>query len=156
VGNALANVITGGAGNDVLNGAAGDDALIGGAGNDTLVGGAGNDVLEGGAGNDVFLFNAAPGATNVDVIEDFASGADHLRLDNAVYTALGPDGALAAAAFNAGAGFTAGQDASDRLIYDTTTGALYYDRDGSGIAASVQIATLADHPALLATDVQVS
>jgi Ca2+-binding RTX toxin-like protein len=132
VGNALANVLTGGAGNDVLNGAAGNDVLNGGAGNDTLVGGAGNDVLDGGAGNDVFLFNAAPGATNLDLVDDFVSGTDHLRLDNAIFTAIGPDGALAAAAFNAG-DFTSGQDASDRLIYNTTTGALYYDRDGEGV-----------------------
>ncbi|NKK61938.1 hemolysin, partial [Rhizobium leguminosarum bv. viciae] len=34
IGNALANTITGGAGNDVLNGSAGADTLIGGAGDD--------------------------------------------------------------------------------------------------------------------------
>ncbi|WP_064710810.1 M10 family metallopeptidase C-terminal domain-containing protein [Rhizobium bangladeshense] len=36
-GNALANMITGGAGNDTLNGGAGADSLIGGAGNDTYI-----------------------------------------------------------------------------------------------------------------------
>ncbi|MBB2755462.1 UNVERIFIED_ORG: serralysin, partial [Rhizobium aethiopicum] len=36
-GNALANTITGGAGNDTLNGGAGADSLIGGAGNDTYI-----------------------------------------------------------------------------------------------------------------------
>ncbi|MGO7186205.1 calcium-binding protein, partial [Rhizobium brockwellii] len=36
-GNALANTIIGGTGNDVLNGAAGADSLIGGAGNDTYI-----------------------------------------------------------------------------------------------------------------------
>ncbi|WP_246721416.1 M10 family metallopeptidase, partial [Rhizobium laguerreae] len=36
-GNALANTITGGAGNDVLNGGAGADRLIGGAGDDTYI-----------------------------------------------------------------------------------------------------------------------
>ncbi|WP_245443690.1 beta strand repeat-containing protein [Rhizobium phaseoli] len=46
-GNALANTITGGAGNDVLNGAAGADTLIGGAGNDTyIVDNAGDMVTE--------------------------------------------------------------------------------------------------------------
>ncbi|MBP2445751.1 serralysin [Rhizobium leguminosarum] len=46
-GNALANTITGGAGNDVLNGAAGADTLIGGAGNDTyIVDNAGDIVTE--------------------------------------------------------------------------------------------------------------
>jgi Ca2+-binding RTX toxin-like protein len=51
-GNALDNVIIGGAGNDTLNGNAGNDTLDGGAGNDTLNGGDGNDTLYGGAGND--------------------------------------------------------------------------------------------------------
>ncbi|WP_116680372.1 M10 family metallopeptidase C-terminal domain-containing protein [Rhizobium leguminosarum] len=46
-GNALANTITGGAGNDVLNGGAGADILIGGAGNDTyIVDNAGDLVTE--------------------------------------------------------------------------------------------------------------
>ncbi|ANM22118.1 serralysin-like metalloprotease domain-containing protein [Rhizobium sp. N941] len=46
-GNALANTITGGAGNDVLNGGAGADILIGGAGNDTyIVDNAGDIVTE--------------------------------------------------------------------------------------------------------------
>ncbi|CAN7188230.1 M10 family metallopeptidase C-terminal domain-containing protein [Rhizobium leguminosarum] len=46
-GNALANTITGGAGNDVLNGGADADTLIGGAGNDTyIVDNAGDIVTE--------------------------------------------------------------------------------------------------------------
>ncbi|MBX5192413.1 RTX toxin, partial [Rhizobium sp. NZLR3b] len=46
-GNALANKITGGAGNDVLNGGAGADTLIGGAGDDTyIVDNAGDIVTE--------------------------------------------------------------------------------------------------------------
>ncbi|UTW07475.1 peroxidase family protein [Pseudomonas benzenivorans] len=56
-GNALANSIYGGSGNDVLNGGAGNDALIGGLGNDTLIGGSGNDtfVFGPGFGNDQIL-----------------------------------------------------------------------------------------------------
>ncbi|TAT98420.1 hypothetical protein ELH77_02175 [Rhizobium ruizarguesonis] len=46
-GNALANTITGGTGNDMLNGAAGADTLIGGAGHDTyIVDNAGDIVTE--------------------------------------------------------------------------------------------------------------
>ncbi|PCK76806.1 calcium-binding protein, partial [Rhizobium sophoriradicis] len=46
-GNALANTITGGAGNDMLNGGAGADTLIGGAGHDTyIVDNAGDMVTE--------------------------------------------------------------------------------------------------------------
>jgi len=39
------------------------------------------------------------------------------------------------------------------VIYNTTTGALYYDADGSGSGAAQQITVLAGHPALAATDV---
>ncbi len=58
--------IIGGAGNDrivgdgmanVLEGRAGNDTLIGGGGNDTLIGGAGMDILTGGTGNDMFVFS---------------------------------------------------------------------------------------------------
>ncbi len=51
-GNAKANTLTGGSGNDKLYGLAGNDTLKGGAGKDMLDGGAGNDYLYGGAGND--------------------------------------------------------------------------------------------------------
>jgi Ca2+-binding RTX toxin-like protein len=51
-GNALANVVTGGAGNDTLNGGPGSDTLIGGAGDDTINGGGSSDVLDGGTGDD--------------------------------------------------------------------------------------------------------
>jgi Ca2+-binding RTX toxin-like protein len=44
IGNALANTLTGGAGNDSLSGGDGNDTLIGGLGNDTLNGGAGVDT----------------------------------------------------------------------------------------------------------------
>lgn len=51
-GNALANLLTGGRGNDSLSGLDGNDTLRGGMGHDTLAGGNGNDLLVGdNAGN---------------------------------------------------------------------------------------------------------
>ena len=47
IGNAAANVINTGDGNDYINGSGGDDQLIGGRGNDTIVGGFGNDRING-------------------------------------------------------------------------------------------------------------
>ncbi|MGC2413943.1 MAG: calcium-binding protein [Stellaceae bacterium] len=43
-GNTLANVLTGGGGNDTLKGGSGNDTLNGGAGSDTMAGGGGNDT----------------------------------------------------------------------------------------------------------------
>jgi Ca2+-binding RTX toxin-like protein len=49
IGDATANTLDGGDGNDVLSGGAGNDTLRGGAGDDVLEGGAGSDSLDGGA-----------------------------------------------------------------------------------------------------------
>jgi Ca2+-binding RTX toxin-like protein len=49
---------------------------------------------------------------------------------------------------------TSAHAASDRLIYNTGTGGLYYDADGTGGVDSVQIATIkaAYQPAVQYTD----
>ncbi|MCA0271673.1 MAG: hypothetical protein LCH69_06355 [Proteobacteria bacterium] len=52
LGNDVANLLDGLAGNDSVDGGDGFDTLYGRAGNDTLVGGLGDDTIEGGAGND--------------------------------------------------------------------------------------------------------
>ena len=158
-GNAGANTLTGTGYADRISGGAGNDTLNGGAGNDTLIGGAGNDSLTGGAGSDFFVFDTAPNATtNKDTITDFLSGTDKIQLSKAVMTALGSTlGTLASGKFWSGAGVVAGHDSDDRIVYNTTTGALYYDADGSGSGAAVQIALLGatTHPTLLYTDLQI-
>jgi len=149
-GNVLANVITGNSGANRLSGAAGNDTLDGGAGNDTLDGGAGADKLTGGAGADTFVFNQSSG---IDRITDFAKGSDHISLSQSVFTGLGAVGTLTSDAFYAAAGAVAAHDGTDRVIYNKTTGALYYDADGQGGAAAVQFAVLDKVPALAYTDV---
>ncbi|WP_170263482.1 M10 family metallopeptidase C-terminal domain-containing protein [Blastochloris sulfoviridis] len=57
-GNALANILTGGAGDDTLLGFAGNDSLAGNDGADTLDGGLGNDTMVGGAGNDTYVVDS--------------------------------------------------------------------------------------------------
>ena len=151
-GNTLANTLTGNDAANTLNGGTGNDILAGGDGSDLLIGGAGNDILTGGADADLFVFNVAASATNRDTVTDFISGTDVLRFDNAVFTTIGVDGALNAAAFVAG-DITGGQDAGDRIVYNTTTGALYYDADGSGASVALQVAMLTDLPGLAATDI---
>jgi hypothetical protein len=131
--------------------------LLGGlriqVGNDVLDGGTANDTLIGGAGSDTFVFSTAL-AANRDTVQDFAPGVDKLRLDDDIFTALTP-GVLSADAFASGRGLVAAQDATDRIIYNTTTGGLYYDADGAGGTAALQFAVLSGtpHPGLSATDI---
>ena len=156
-GNAIENVIGGNTNDNHLFGLAGNDIVSGGAGNDTVSGGAGNDTLAGDDGLDSFLFDVAPGTENADVVNDFVSDIDLIRLDARVMTALGASGEMSFgdARFFAAAGASSGQDADDRVVYDTITGQLWYDADGSGSGASQLIARLAGAPSLKASDISV-
>lgn len=156
--------LTGDNGNDLLFGGAGADALIGSTGNDTLYGGSGADTLSGEGGADTFVFGDGWSA-GADTVTDFsAAGGDKLMLVNdygGLFTGLqasggGGSGALDPAQFASGAGLIAAATPDIRIIYNTTTGALYYDADGSGSASSaIQFAVLgtATHPALAAADI---
>ena len=155
-GGAGADTLNGEDGNDTLDGGTENDSLLGAGGIDTLDGGTGNDTLNGGGDNDIFLFNDTLGATNVDTISDFTgagvTAGDVIKLDNSIFTAAGVDGALASTAFESGAGLTAATTAAGRIVYDTTTGALYYDADGSGAVAAVKFAVVGPDAALSADD----
>ena len=151
-----ANAVINGTGNSLANTLIGNDAaniLNGGDGSDTLRGRLGNDTLIGGAGADNFVFDTAFGATNIDTLTDFAVIDDTVHLENAIFTGLGlANGTLSSAAFFIG---TAAADASDRVIYDSASGKLYYDADGLGGSAQVQIATMDVGLALTNADFQI-
>jgi len=144
------------AGNDSLSGSTGHDTLLGGDGNDTLNGGGWSDNLTGGAGADSFLY-AEAGSNQADQVTDFVSGTDELLFENGTLTALGAAGAWAAGdgRFWAAAGATSGHDGDDRLIYNATTGNLYYDADGSGAGTAQVVATFTGAPGIVATDITV-
>ena len=157
-GNDGANTLTGTSKNDMLSGGGGNDSLQGGAGDDTLIGGNGNDSLTGGTGSDHFVFDFTPNATtNKDTITDFVSGTDELQFRQAIFAGLGAPGELSAAAFLSSPTAVAALDLDDRIIYNTATGALYYDADGLGGAAAMQIAIIgtSTHPALAYIDIHV-
>jgi Ca2+-binding RTX toxin-like protein len=157
------DTLIGGAGDDYLDsdghwnfareGVGDNDSLFGGAGNDTLLGGVGDDTLDGGTGNDnlgggpfdrdVFVFSASPGAASADTIWSFVSGEDRIWLDDAVMPALGASGNFSAGdqRFYAAAGANGGHDADDRIVYNTSTGDLFYDADGSGAGTAQLLAT---------------
>ena len=159
-GSGHADRLTGNRDPNLLKGGAGDDTLAGSLGDDTLSGGLGHDSLTGGPGRDTFFFNTPPdGATNPDTITDFAPAFDTIRLESGrvgLFTAL-PQGPLAAASFNSGPGLTESTRAEDRILYNTTTGGLYYDADGTGVQAAIQIAVLGitTHPLLSSADLVV-
>lgn len=128
-GNDAANVLRGGSGKDRLKGFAGDD---------TLYCDAGNDTLWGGAGSDTFVFSIKPGKANSDAIKDFNASEDTFRLIKSAFRKLAK-GELSESAFHVGG---AAQDREDRILYNKKSGKLYYDSDGSGKAAAIQIAQL--------------
>ena len=113
-------------GNDRLSGGSGNDHLSGGNGNDYVSGGLGRDTLTGGSGEDAFVFNSKPNAlTNVDKVTDFTPGEDLFYLDNAHLKNLGflDNIVLKDDFFHLG---KKAEDAFNRIIYDKTTGSLYY------------------------------
>ena len=141
--------LEGGSGRDYLYGSTGGDTLLGGDGNDRLYGGAGSDVLTGGANRDGFFFDTSLGASNIDKIMDFSTVDDTIDLENAIFTAFRSSGTMSSSAFYVGA---AAHDSTDRIIYNSDTGALSYDPDGTGSAAAVQFAELSTKLALTYQD----
>jgi len=89
-------------------------------------------------GADTFVFGDALGVESneygplVDSIADFAPGVDKILLvsdELGPFAALADSGTLAANQFDLYG--SAGIDADTRIIYDSSSGALYYDADGS-------------------------
>jgi cysteinyl-tRNA synthetase len=81
------------------------------------------------------VFDTAPGATNIDVITDFETGLDKIRLSKSLFKISGS--IKFADQFIVG---TQAQDKYDRIIYDSAANKLYYDADGTGKIAPVKFA----------------
>jgi Ca2+-binding RTX toxin-like protein len=153
-GNTAANTLNGGLGNDTLDGGAGNDVLIGGDGADILIGGLGNDSLTGGDGADIFKFNTALGKTNIDTVTDFTHVTDQLQLDDAIFKKfIGSSGQVSAGNFVSGGNGVKALDANDYLIFNSATGALFYDADGSGKGAAIQFVTVVGVADVTASDI---
>ncbi len=135
-GNAGDDNITGAAGNDALWGSYGNDIIKGDAGADHIWGGAGNDTLSGGKGIDRFHFGLVElGANNIDTITDFKGDEIYLYGDPFINQAFVSVNNVSNA--NLGEG----------VIYERSTGTLYYDDDGAGIGAvAIAFAILVGKP----------
>lgn len=124
-GNELANTITG---NSQRN------TLSGGAGNDILTGNDGNDKLIGGAGSDSFQFLKLN--SGVDTIDDFETGIDKIVIDSAGF------GITSCSLLSSDTNLPAPTEAKPYLLYNYNNGELWFDKDGTGSSAAVQIADL--------------
>ncbi|WP_144051421.1 peptidylprolyl isomerase [Geminocystis herdmanii] len=149
-GNTLNNVIIGNSGNNILTGGAGNDTLTGGGGNDTLIGGIGNDTLTGGSGNDFFRFNSSN--EGLDRITDFSVIDDTILISRSGFGGGLTVGTLLSTQFIIGASATT---SAHRFIYNSSTGGLFFDVDGSGATSAVQFATLSTGLALTNADIVV-
>jgi Ca2+-binding RTX toxin-like protein len=145
-GSQTGNVLDGGAGNDRLFGFAGNDNIYGGSGADWLEGGAGKDVLAGGGDNDVFYLASIADAG--DTIADFHPGADKIALSASGFGLA----SLADLSFISGVGVAPGTGQST-LIYNTSSGQLFWDADGNGTQKAQLLVTLTDAPPLTQDDI---
>jgi Ca2+-binding RTX toxin-like protein len=180
-GNAGRDTVYGDAGNDFMSGGGRDDRVFGGDGNDTLKGDLfftefdmhGNDLLDGGSGNDALngdggldTLTGGPGADTfqshlfsspqaVDEITDFQSGLDQIWVSEGDPHFQGPRHDFVAndPRFYAAPDATRGHDRDDRVIYDTSTGNLYYDADGNGAGGAMRFFHLQGAAMLVATDI---
>jgi Ca2+-binding RTX toxin-like protein len=147
-GNNLNNVIKGNNNTNILNGGLGNDTL------DGLL--PGYDLLTGGAGVDCFVLHRVFGngpnqQQGSDTITDFAVG-EKLQVSAREFLGGLALGVLANNRFRASAGAIAATDVNQRFILNTTSRNLYFDVDGLGGAAAIQIATLPGATLLSATN----
>ena len=127
-------------------------SLIGNAGANILNGMFGNDIMTGGLNNDTFLFNTTLGAANRDTITDFNLAEDTIQLDDAIFAGIGAAGATLNATLFKNLTTGGAVDATDRILYNDTTGAIFYDADGTGATAAIQFATLTGSPTVTNAD----
>lgn len=140
----------GGRGRDAVVGDAGNDKLHGGKGKDFIDGGLGKDVAFGGAGADYFQFSTKlKPAKNVMKIGDMKPGTDTILLSSDVFKGMGRKGPLKEKYFQVG---KKAADGDDRIVYDKSSGKLYYDKDGKGGADQLLFAKVKKGLGLKADD----
>ncbi|NJR64805.1 MAG: hypothetical protein HC772_04950 [Leptolyngbyaceae cyanobacterium CRU_2_3] len=148
-GNGSSDILLGGNGRDTLSGGGGNDKLTGNNGNDKLTGGNGKDTLTGGKGKDQFcLMNRQK--SSLDTITDFRAVDDTICISRKGFSPDLKRGGILEAEFALGSQAT---DERDRFIYNQATGALFFDADGTGSIAQIQIAQLTNRATISRTDI---
>lgn len=131
----------------------GNDDISGSRFADHINGFEGKDDLFGGKGADTFYFTYRETNKKFDTIEDFKHDKDHIAIDDAFFSGLSQQNLNDT--FHDVTNDRIERD--DRLLYNSDTGILKYDRDGSGSARAVKIALFEDandrHPTIDAGDI---
>ncbi|WP_243369773.1 calcium-binding protein [Microvirga solisilvae] len=131
-GNTLANVIKGNAAANTING------------------GFGNDKLYGGKGKDIFVFNTALSASkNKDLILDWVTKDDTIKLENAIFKALKKTGTLSKSFFTVGA---KAADKDDYIGYNKLTGDVWYDANANKSGGQIVFANVGKNKGLTHAD----
>ena len=134
-------------GNSLANTLAGNDAA------NVIDGGGGADRLRGNGGADRFVFSSALTSSNVDQIIDFKHVDDVIALDDIAFAGLTPGATFTASMLRMAGDASIATTSAQRVIYDTKSGSLFFDRDGSGTAYSaIKFATLTGAPSIDHTD----
>ncbi len=124
---------------------------MGSNGNDTLSGGYGynnysfyhelsdNDTLYGGDGTDTFFFHSINNnEEGIDRVYDFNATNELIQVSAAGFGGGLSVGSLKTNQFTLG---TSATTSNQRFIYDFTTGALYFDSDGSAGVETLSLPT---------------
>ncbi len=137
-----------------LTGNAFANRVVGGAGDDTLSGGGGRDLLTGGAGADAFRLGP-PSADTVRITDFSGASGDTLRFSAADYglitgAGLEADGTLSAGYFETGRTATRSHG---EFLFDAGSRSLLWDADGAGSGAAIALTTLIPPPGTPAADI---
>lgn len=160
IGTAKADQVIGGTGNDQLFGEAGNDTLKAQGGDDVLSGGLGRDKLYGGHGrtsHDTFVFDTkltskTTANAHKDVIYDFGPKYDTLSFDDTAFTnkaianyLKSKSGSIETPVKMKAGFFRVGDKALDKddfFVWNPKTKKLFWDPDGSGSRAMMEVATI--------------
>jgi len=139
-----------------LSGYAGKDIIKGGAGDDSIAGGEGKDKLTGGLGEDMFVFDTeANTKTNADTITDFSvDDGDYLVFNDEIF--INSDFVVVNKLKDKVTLDSEGEQEFDSvsyvgLVYEQSTGKLYYDANELG--AGQLVVTLTGKPELTSDQV---
>ena len=148
--------ITAGASANIINAQSwtGDAKLKGEAGNDTITGGSGINTYTGGVGADKFRFTLKPEftASLADHITDFSgTQKDKIEISRSAF-GIGKTAKVSITSVNGSTARDAALAQASLLVYDSSTGELWWNQNGStaGAGSGGVFAILDNQPASLA------